>query len=88
MNQVQSTCYATKSKQGWKILKISTRPTSPYVLVNSIIYIGNGQNFYSSCNMKHSPCRADEWIFPALLRVALQMKFFASQFNVKSGVVC
>ena len=27
--------------QGWKILKISTCPTSPYVLVNSIIYIRN-----------------------------------------------
>ena len=52
--------------QGWKILKISTRPTSPYVLVNSIIYVENSQNFYSSCSMRHSPCRADEWIFPAL----------------------
>ena len=37
--------------QGWKILKISTRSTSTYVLVNLIIYIGNSQNFYSSCSM-------------------------------------
>ena len=52
--------------QGWKILKFFTRPTSPYVLVNSIINIGNSQNFYSSYSIRHLPWRADEWIFPAL----------------------
>ena len=52
--------------QGWKILKFFTRPTSPYVLVNSILNIGHCQNFYSSYSIRHSPWRADEWIFPAL----------------------
>ena len=37
-----------------------------HVLVNSIIYIGNSQKFYSSCSMRRSPWPADEWIFPAL----------------------
>ena len=54
------------SCQGWKILKFFTRPTSPYVLVNSIINIGNSQNFYSSYSIRHLPWRADEGIFPAL----------------------
>ena len=27
-------CSSKVLEQGWKILKISTRPTSPYVLVN------------------------------------------------------
>ena len=52
--------------QGWKILKIYTRPTSPYVLVNSMIYIENSQNFYSFYSIKRSPWLADEWILPAL----------------------
>ena len=52
--------------QGWKILKFFTRPTSPYVLVNSILNIGNSQNFYSFYSIRHSPWRVDEWIFPAL----------------------
>ena len=60
--------------QGWKILKISTRPTSPYVLVNSIIYTGNSLNFYSSCRLRQSPWPADEWIFSAL-------KIFSSTHN-------
>ena len=53
---------------GGKFLKflLSRHPKSPYVLVNSIIYIGNSQNFYSSCSMRHSPWQADKWIFPAL----------------------
>ena len=51
---------------GWKILKFFTHPTSPYVLVNSILNIGNSQNFHSSYSIRHSPWRADEWIFPAL----------------------
>ena len=53
-------------RQGWKILKFFTCPTSPYVLVNSILNIGNSQNFYSSYSIRHSPWRADEWIFQAL----------------------
>ena len=32
-----------KRKQGWKILKFFTRPTSPYVLVNSILNIGKSK---------------------------------------------
>ena len=56
-------------KQGRKILKIPTRPTSPYVVVNSIIYIGNSQNFYSSCSLRHLPWQADKCIFPALRKV-------------------
>ena len=61
-----------KKSQEWKILKISTHPTSPYVLVNSIIYIENSQHFYSSCSMRHSPWRADEWIFPALSHINIR----------------
>ena len=53
------------SMQGWKIL-ISSRPTSPYVLVNLINNIGNSQNFCLSYSTRHSPWRVDEWIFPAL----------------------
>ena len=49
--------------QGWKILKISICPTSPYVLVNSIINIGNVK---FSTRPAYLPWRADEWIFPAL----------------------
>ena len=33
---------------------------------SALVYIGNSQKFYSSCSMRHSPWRADEWIFPAL----------------------
>ena len=33
-------------------------------------YIGNCQNFYSSCSMRHLPWRMDEWIFSALDRCA------------------
>ena len=53
--------------QGWKILKISTRPPSPFVLVNSIINIGNSEKFYLSYSIRHSLWRADEMIFPALI---------------------
>ena len=59
-------CLTMVSIHGWKILKISTCPTSPYVLVNLIINIGNSQNFYLSYSIRHSPWRADEWIFPAM----------------------
>ena len=68
------------AQQGWKILKISTHPTLPYVLINSIFYIDNSQNFYLSYSIRHSPqnfyfsysirhspWRAEEWIFQALL---------------------
>ena len=48
-------CGILGQMQGWKILKFFTRPTSPYVLVNSIINIGNSQNFYSSYSIRHSP---------------------------------
>ena len=72
-----------KHIQGWKILEISTRPTSTYVLVNSIIYIGNSQSFYSSCSMRHSPWRANEWIFPALhdINVILSCLFLAALWS-------
>ena len=49
----------SESVQGKKILKLSTHPTCPYVFVNSIIYIGNSQNFYSSI----PSWPADKWIF-------------------------
>ena len=46
--------------QGWNILKNSTHPTCPHVFVNSIIYIGNSQNFYSYCIMRYSPWQTDK----------------------------
>ena len=42
------------------------------VLVHSIINIGNSQNFYLSYCIRHSPWRADEWIFPALMAILLR----------------
>ena len=38
-------------------------PTSPYVLVNPIINIGNIEHFYLSYRIRHSPWQADECIF-------------------------
>ena len=57
------------SKGPWPRLqkgRIIPGPTCPYVFVNSILYIANNQNFYSSCSMRYSPWQGDEWIFPAL----------------------
>ena len=45
---------------------VSTCSTSPYVLVNSIIDIGNIQHFYSSYSiraLRHSPWQADKCVF-------------------------
>ena len=58
--------------QDWKILRTDISPTSPNVLnamVYLIINIGKIQNVDSSCSIRHSPTRADEWIFPALNNV-------------------
>ena len=34
---------------------------------SALVNIGNIQNFYSPYSIRHSPWRADEWIFPALI---------------------
>ena len=71
LNEYPHNMFSWRDKQGWNTLKISTCPTSPYVLVNSIINIGNSQNFYTSYSIRHSPWRADEWIFPVLKGINL-----------------
>ena len=72
---------------GWKFLTISTCSTSPYVLVNSIIYIGSSQNLYSSYSIRRLlPWRADQWIFPALDYMKYNGSLiFGSTYN-KSGL--
>ena len=57
------------SHRGGKLFKFLTHPTSQCLLINSILNIGNSQNFYSSYSIRHSPWRVDEWIFPALSHI-------------------
>ena len=56
-------------------------------LVNSIINIGNSQNFYSSCSIRHSPWQGDECIFRQLLRSFRKDKFTKSQQDTPADTI-
>ena len=82
-------------EQGWKILKISTHPTSPYVLVNSIINIGNSQ-FDSKFLLSYSII---SWKYLGSIPIYLYKEsvtvakicfflIFIESFSLKSPYVC